>query len=110
MYDISRDIRNSGNLCSIKGLLKYIEYNDMQTKTYVSETILGRNDITVRSCIIFWAYDIGEKELAKELLMFVVNLLNSEPEDENLIKRINRNMKKCQIIDSTLDLGLFNAS
>ena len=109
MYDISEYIRNKENLYIMKESLKYIKYNDLKTKANVSETILGRNCITVRSGVIFLAYDIDEKELAKELLMFVTDLLNIESEDEELNKRTKRDIETCKIIDSTLKLGVYNA-
>lgn len=107
MYHLLENMHNKGNLYIMKDSLKYIKYNDLKTKAYISETVIGRKDIAVRSGMIFWAYDIGEKEIAKELLMFVTNLLNSEVGEENINTRIKHDIEKCQIIDSHLELGVY---
>lgn len=106
MYDLSDGSHNKDRLGIMKGALEYIKYDSLQTKAFISETIIGRTDIAARRGMIFWAYDVGEQESAKELLRFVVNLLNSEKCDEDTISRIKRDIKKCCIIDSYLGLDV----
>ena len=110
MYYLLENMHNKEKLYIMKDLLKYVRYNDLKTKAYVSETVIGRKDIVVRSGMIFWAYDVGEKDVAKELLMFVTILLNSEVADEKLNARIKRDIEKCQRIDSYLKLGVYNVT
>ena len=110
IYYLLETMRNKEKLYIVKDLLKYIRYNDLKTKVYISETVIGRKDIAVRSGMIFWAYDVGEKETAKELLVFVTDLLNCEVADEKLNTRIKRDREKCQIIDSNLKLGVYNVT
>lgn len=107
MYYLTENMHNKEKLVIMMGALEHIKYSDLKTKAYVSETLIGRKDIAVRSGMIFWAYDIGEKEMARQLLMFVNNLLNSEVGDENIDFRIKRNMEKCHIIDLYLKLGVY---
>lgn len=109
MYHLLENMHNKENLYIMKDSLRYIKYNDLKTKAYVSETVIGRKDIEVRSGMIFWAYDIGEKEIAKELLVFVANLLNSEV-DENITTRIQHDIEKCRMIDSNLKLDAYNVT
>ena len=108
MYYLLENMHNREKLYIMKDSLKYIKYNDLKTKAYVSETVIGRKEIAERSGMIFWAYDIGEKEIAKELLLFVTNLLNSEVGDENITIRIKRDIDTCRMIDSHLTLGVYN--
>lgn len=106
MYHLTEKIHNKENLVIMKEALNYIKYDDLENKVCISETVIGRKEITIRSGMIFWAYDLGEKELAAELLRFVMNLLNNKTNDEEISSRIGRDMKKCVMIDSVLKLGI----
>lgn len=108
MAYLSENVHNLERLNIMRSALEYIEYKDLKTKAYVSETLLGRKDIPVRSGMVFWAYDIGEQEVAKELLKYVMELLNSEENDENIKTRIKRDMERCYKLDSFLKLGIYN--
>lgn len=106
MHHLTEKFHNRESLIIMKEALNFIKYDNLENKVCISETVIGRKEITVRSGMIFWAYDLGEKELAVELLRFVMNLLNSETSDEEIRSRIERDMKKCVMMDSMLKLGI----
>ena len=47
-----------------------------------------------RSGMIFWAYDLGEFEMAKELLQFSLELATVQTSDKNVKSRLDRIIKK----------------
>ena len=57
--------------------------------------------------MIFWAYDLGEQEMAKELLQFVWELVTVQTSDEKIKSRLERNIKKCYLISSKINCSTF---
>ncbi|NBI87661.1 hypothetical protein D3Z47_16220, partial [Lachnospiraceae bacterium] len=54
----------------------------------VAETVLGKRFLKVRSGLIYWAYDIGQKGVAILLMDQVLKYLNiGETEDPELSRR-----------------------
>lgn len=52
--------------------------------------------------MIFWAYDIGEKEIANELLDFVYELVKVKTTDEKIELRLKNSIKKYNAISNEI--------
>ena len=63
----------------LKEALDKVNYMDPEVNAYVSEAVIGRRDISQRDGMILRAYDSGDKQIAKELLQFVLNLVTCIP-------------------------------
>ena len=68
MYHLAENFHNKESLIIMKEALNYIRYDSIENKLCISETVIGRKEITVRSGMIFWAFDLNEIELSEELL------------------------------------------
>lgn len=101
------DRRNIERLYLIKELLNYIEYENLEVNAVISETIMGRKDFSARSGLIFWAYDLGDCKIAKELLIYVMHLLSQQPLEKGLAQRFAKNMEKCRKINLECKLDVF---
>lgn len=77
----------------MKEVLNEVNYENPIINACISETVLGRKDISERSGMVFGAYDLNEKEIAKELLQFVMNLLSIQVSDEKIMSRFERDIK-----------------
>lgn len=55
------------------------------------------------------AYDLGEEEIAKELLQFVLNLVTVQTSDKNIKSRLEKIVKKCYLISSKINYLIFPA-
>lgn len=79
-------------------------------KFCISGIVLGRKSIQQRSGMIFWAYDLGEKVIARELLQFITKLLMDRiPEEEVDFKteiEIKNEIELCHQLDDELHLGI----
>ena len=62
-----------------------------------------------RSGMIFWAYDLGEFEMAKELLQFSLELATVQTSDKNVKSRLDRIIKKSYLISSKINYSTFPA-
>lgn len=102
--DILEDCHNKKNLFVLKKALDYVIFENSEMKASVAETMLGRKDLSARSGMIFWAYDIGEHGIAKELLQFVINLLTNQSVDEEISSRFERSIRTANMINSELKL------
>lgn len=102
MYNLSEGKHNRENLFTLQEALHKVNYANPKVNACISETVLGRKDLSERSGMIFWAYDLGEIEIAEELLQFVSRLLEVQVSDEKLKSRIERDIKKCHLISSKL--------
>lgn len=108
MYNLSENQHDKENLIILRQALSDVVFKDFETIACVSETVLGRKEVSLRSGMVFWAYDLGEREIAKELLMFIWNLLGNRTVESNLQTRFERGIKKCCMIDSELNLEVCN--
>ena len=102
MYDISENKRSKDDLLILKESLYKVKYANAKVNACISETVLGRKDISERSGMIFWAYDIGEKETANELLDFVYELVKVKTTDEKIKFRLKNSIKKCNAISNEI--------
>lgn len=108
MYNLSEKSKSKENIGIMEKVLKYIKYDNLEIKVSVSETILGRKDISVRSGLVFWSYDLEEYDLARRLLLFANNLLTSEISNSDITPRVKRAINKCNLLDEELNLKTHN--
>jgi len=108
MYNLSESRHNRENLLILKEALHKVNYTDLKVNACISETVLGRKDLSERSGMIFWAYDLGEQEIVKELLQFVCGLLMVQTSDENIKHRLERIIKKYNLICSKINCSTFS--
>lgn len=57
--------------------------------------------------MIFWTYDLGEFEMAKELLRFSQNLVTVQTFDKNVKSRLDRIITKIYLISSEINDSTF---
>ena len=107
MYNLSENRHNRENLLILKEALHKVNYTNLKVNVCISETVLGRKDLSERSGMIFGAYDLGEQEMAKELLKFVWKLVKVQTSDEKIKLRLERNIKKCYLISSKINYSTF---
>lgn len=109
MYNLSENKHNKENLLILKEALHKVNYTNPKVNACISEIVLGRKDLSERSGMIFWAYDLGEQEIAKELLLFVWGLVTVQTFDESIQSRLERIVKKCYLISSKINYLTFPA-
>lgn len=107
MFEIAEKERDRKMLFILKEVLNEIDYENIQIRACISETVIGRKALSERSGMVFLAYDIGERVLAKEVLQFVVNLLSNGALTKEMNLRFERNITKCRIINEQLELGVY---
>ena len=98
--------QNLNYLRITRNALYMIRFNNLEEKACICETLIGRLDISQRSGMIFWAYDIGAPEIAKELLQYVYQHANVETSDERLRTRFDDIIKNCHTISSILNIQI----
>ncbi|MDE7266944.1 MAG: hypothetical protein K2N89_05715, partial [Lachnospiraceae bacterium] len=103
MYDISDNKHNRENLLILKEALYKVNYTNPEVNACISETVIGRKVLSARSGMIFWAYDLGEQEIAKELLHFVWGLVSIQTSDEHIKSRLERIKESCYLISSKIN-------
>ena len=94
MYNLSENRHNRENLLILKESLHKVNYANPKVNVCISETVLGRKDLSERSGMIFGAYDLGEQEMAKELLQFVWELVTVQTSDEKNKVQIGKEHKE----------------
>ena len=103
MYNLADYSHNKENLLILAEALHYINYINQNVNALISETVLGRKELKERSGLIFWAYDLGEEEIARKLLNFVKDLLKVEASDNRIKLRLERDLKKCNLISEKIN-------
>ena len=104
MYNLSDNQHDKERLVALIQALNEVVLKDSKTIAIVCETVLGRKALSERTGMVFWAYDLGEQEKKKKLLMFVWVLLSKHKVETNLQARYERDIKKCSMINSELSL------
>ncbi|MDE6567334.1 MAG: hypothetical protein K2K70_06345 [Lachnospiraceae bacterium] len=107
-YKDNRYGYNRERLLALKEALAFVKYDNLRDNAIISETIIGRTVLSARHGMIFWAYDLGEYEIAKELVLYTMDLLSYQPEEDRLRDRFERDRTKCSLINSELQLGCFD--
>lgn len=103
MYEILDNKHNRENLLILKEALYKVNYKDSEVNACISESVIGRKVLSARSGMIFWAYDLGEHEIAKELLHFAIKLAMVQTSDEHMKSRLERIKENCYLISSALN-------
>lgn len=95
------------NIMMIEEALKYVKYEDPETKVSVVETILGKKDFSVRSGLVFGAYDLNDYEMAKRFLLFVKITLSNDFHQKDIAARVDRDIQRCYLLgkELLLDVG-----
>lgn len=109
MYNLSENRHSRENLLILKEALYKVNYTNPKVNACICEVILGRKDLAERSGMIFWAYDLGEFEIAKELLQFSRGLATVQTSDKNVKSRLDRIIKKSYLISSKINYSTFLA-
>lgn len=107
LYDIAAEFRDFEKLRIVMYALKYIkEPLTPEQRIKLSETILGRKAIKVRSGLIYWAYDNGQRGVAILLMDIVLEYLNlPNITTVELEKKIRKERRLCKKIIAELHLN-----
>lgn len=108
MYSFLGKGMNREYIGIMEKVLKYIKYDTLDIKVSVAETILGRKDISVRSGLVFEAYDLKEYDLARRFLVFANKILTDEISSNDITSRVERAIQKCMFIDKELKLQMYD--
>lgn len=112
LCDVAIEFRNYDKLCMVMESLRRIRWplaGWSEPRVLVSETILGKRHPRVRSGVVYWAYDNGQKGIAILLMDHVLEFLYMpEVTDQELEKRIRRGQRLCKHIISDLGLNFTN--
>ena len=92
MAEIAEKKYNKKMLFILKEALDEVAYENLQVRACISEAVIGRKALSERSGMIFGAYDIGEKDLAKDFLQFVLNLLSDCTLTQKMLPRFERSI------------------
>ena len=76
----------------LKEALDDVAYENLQVRACISEAVIGRKTLSERSGMIFGAYDMGEKDLAKDFLQFILNLLSDCTLAQKMLPRFERSI------------------
>ena len=86
-------------------LIDKIIIKDVTTSLCIAETIMGRKMLSIRSGMIFWAYDLELKDEAKILIRKVLSLVDIQSDEKEEKTRAIRDYKKIRQIIDILELS-----
>ena len=106
LYDIAVTFRDYPRLFMMWDAFNQIAQPlAIHQRIHVAETVLGKRFLKVRSGLIYWAYDIGQKGVAILLMDQVLKYLNiGETEDPELSRRVQKGKWICRKLN--MELGL----
>lgn len=104
LYDLSISFHDKERLEIMMELIDKLKIEDIKTSLCIAETIMGRKVLSIRSGMIFWAYDIGERQYAIKLIQKVLFLVDIKSDNETDIERICSNQNKIRQIINILGL------
>lgn len=105
LYDLSESFHDAERLEMMIGSIDIVKINNAKTSLCIAETIIGRKTLSVRSGMIFWAYDIGRKKEAVALTKKALSLTNIITDDIEIKRRADRDREKLKKIVGILDFG-----
>lgn len=110
LCEIASEFHDFENLRLALDALKRIKYPLASAECiHVAEALLGKKDFKVRSGLIFWAFDIGQKAIAIILMDVVLELLHHPNETDLAIERkIRKERRLCKKIIAELNLNFSN--
>lgn len=100
IYDLAVSFHDKDRLELMIELIDYVKIKSVRNSLSIAGTIIGRKILSARSGMIFWAYDIGEKDDAVALIKKALMLTDVETDDEREAETA-RNARKTirEIID-----------
>lgn len=105
LYDLAEGFHDRERLKLMIESIENIRIEDAESSLCVAETIIGRKMLSVRSGMIFWAYDIGAKKEAIILIKKAISFVNIGSNSEEVNERACRDMNTINDIVNLLELG-----
>lgn len=107
LYEIAVEFRNYEKLHVMMQALECIKKPMAPSqRAEIAETILGRKFMRVRSGLIYWAYDIGQRGIAILLMDRVIQYLSiPKVTDIELERRIQKGKRLCKKVCADLKLN-----
>lgn len=104
LYEIASEFHNAKKLKILCDSLAIITIPSNPGDTIeLAETLLGKKNRKVRSGMVYWAYDLNHMKLAKALLSYVKNCLETvRTWDIYLLRRVRRAKHLHKIIENEL--------
>lgn len=106
LYDLSVSLHDRERLMLMIKSMNAVKIKNAETSLCIAETIIGRKILSVRSGMVFWAYDLGEKEEAVILIEKALSFINIKANDIKVKERVNRDLKKVKEIVEMLKLKI----
>ena len=104
LYDLTESFHDSQMLKLMIESIKDIKIEDENISLSIAETIMGRKMISVRSGMIFWAYDLGAKKETFKLIEKAMSFIDVKTDSEELRDRAFRDKKNINEIIDVLGL------
>ena len=105
LYDLSVGFHDKERLFLMIKLIDKVRVEDVTTSLCIAETIMGRKLLSVRSGMIFWAYDLGLKDETIMLIRKVLSLIDIQFNDKVDEARVTRDQRKIREIIDVLALN-----
>jgi len=105
LYDLSVGFHDKERLFLMIKLIDKVRVEDATTSLCIAETIMGRKLMSMRSGMIFWAYDLGLKAETIMLIRKVLSLIDIQSDDKVDETRVIRDQKKIREIIDVLALN-----
>ena len=110
IYDLAVSFHDKERLSLMINLIDKVRVEDATTSLCIAETIMGRKLISIRSGMIFWAYDLGLKGETIMLIRKVLSLIEIKSDDKEDEARVIRDQEKIREIVDVLELDAEIAS
>ena len=101
LYDLTECFHDKEKLKVMIDSIEDIKVDSAECSLCIAETIIGRKMLTIRSGMIFWAYDVGAKKEALELIDKAKTFINTKTSSVELKERARRDM---ETIDKIIDI------
>lgn len=108
LYELAMDIHDQKRFLLMMKLIDDVRVEDVTTSLCLAETIMGRKILSVKSGMIFWAYDLNLKNEVRILIRKVQFLIGIQTSDEEEEVRISRDQRKIREIIAILGIELDN--
>ena len=110
LCEIAAEFRDYDKLCMVLESLRRLRSPLLpEQRIFVAEAILGKKHPKVRSGLIYWAYDNGQRGIAILLMDQALEFLFiPDVKDQEMEKRIRGGQRLCKRIISDLKLNFTN--
>lgn len=106
LYDLAIAFHDKERLELMIKSIDKVSVNNAKASLCIAETIMGRKNLSARSGMIFWAYDIGLINEARILIQKVLSLVDVQTDNEEDKLRVSRDQKKIKEIIDYLKLKI----